>query len=105
MTEAMPFLQKTILLSYDPRPFARALFFSPYIPNSVYACCIVWRRGELPRLFFIMYLTALPGKQKNWSRIVDKRYPLRQVRSLTYILTYRFSALPNRWMSYPMQTL
>ena len=22
MTEAMPFLQKTILLSYDPRPFA-----------------------------------------------------------------------------------
>ena len=21
MTEAMPFLQKTILLSYDPRPF------------------------------------------------------------------------------------
>ncbi len=25
MTEAMPFLQKTILLSYDPRPF-RAVF-------------------------------------------------------------------------------
>ena len=23
MTEAMPFLQKTILLSYDPRPFRR----------------------------------------------------------------------------------
>ena len=23
MTEAMPFLQKTILLSYDPRPFVR----------------------------------------------------------------------------------
>lgn len=22
MTEAMPFLQKTILLSYDPRPFS-----------------------------------------------------------------------------------
>ena len=26
MTEAMPFLQKTILLSYDPRPFP-AVFF------------------------------------------------------------------------------
>ena len=26
MTEAMPFLQKTILLSYDPRPFDRGLF-------------------------------------------------------------------------------
>ena len=28
MTEAMPFLQKTILLSYDPRPFAESLFGS-----------------------------------------------------------------------------
>ena len=28
MTEAMPFLQKAILLSYDPRPFRRELFFS-----------------------------------------------------------------------------
>ena len=27
MTEAMPFLQKTILLSYDPRPFSRGLFY------------------------------------------------------------------------------
>ncbi len=26
MTEAMPFLQKTILLSYDPRPFSQGLF-------------------------------------------------------------------------------
>ena len=26
MTEAMPFLQKAILLSYDPRPFARGIF-------------------------------------------------------------------------------
>lgn len=26
MTEAMPFLQKTILLSYDPRPLPRAFF-------------------------------------------------------------------------------
>ena len=27
MTEAMPFLQKAILLSYDPRPFAEERFF------------------------------------------------------------------------------
>ena len=26
MTEAMPFLQKAILLSYDPRPFAEERF-------------------------------------------------------------------------------
>ena len=26
MTEAMPFLQKAILLSYDPRPLRAALF-------------------------------------------------------------------------------
>lgn len=26
MTEAMPFLQKTILLSYDPRPLCRGIF-------------------------------------------------------------------------------
>lgn len=28
MTEAMPFLQKTILLSYDPRPLLRGIFSS-----------------------------------------------------------------------------
>ncbi len=28
MTEAMPFLQKAILLSYDPRPFGGALVFT-----------------------------------------------------------------------------
>lgn len=31
MTEAMPFLQKTILLSYDPRPLNRGRFFA-FIP-------------------------------------------------------------------------
>lgn len=29
MTEAMPFLQKTILLSYDPRPFPAGSFLVP----------------------------------------------------------------------------
>lgn len=28
MTEAMPFLQKTILLSYDPRPFLLGYFYA-----------------------------------------------------------------------------
>ncbi len=28
MTEAMPFLQKTILLSYDPRPLPGRFFFA-----------------------------------------------------------------------------
>lgn len=28
MTEAMPFLQKAILLSYDPRPFGVGHFFA-----------------------------------------------------------------------------
>ncbi len=28
MTEAMPFLQKAILLSYDPQPFSRGGFVS-----------------------------------------------------------------------------
>ena len=28
MTEAMPFLQKAILLSYDPRPFGGAVFYA-----------------------------------------------------------------------------
>ena len=28
MTEAMPFLQKTILLSYDPRPFFGGVFIT-----------------------------------------------------------------------------
>ena len=28
MTKAMPFLQKVILLSYDPRPFAGGFYFA-----------------------------------------------------------------------------
>lgn len=27
MTKAMPFLQKAILLSYDPRPFSAVIFY------------------------------------------------------------------------------
>ena len=35
MTEAMPFLQKAILLSYAPRPFGPGVFLSHLIPQRV----------------------------------------------------------------------
>ena len=34
MTEAMPFLQKTILLSYDPRPLPRVCFCTQYFERG-----------------------------------------------------------------------
>ena len=34
MTEAMPFLQKTILLSYDPRPFGKGFFPKKLLPSG-----------------------------------------------------------------------
>ena len=37
MTEAMPFLQKTILLSYDPRPFGMGSFLCPPSPGWLLA--------------------------------------------------------------------
>ena len=43
MTEAMPFLQKTILLSYDPRSFIRGavLFMETYMGAWRRACARV----------------------------------------------------------------
>ena len=54
MTEAMPFLQKAILLSYDPLPFPRMIFFmcvipSPIVCRSEYS--IAKRDGEVKPLF------------------------------------------------------
>ena len=46
MTKAMPFLQKAILLSYEPQPFPQALF----------VC--------MPYLFFVL-ISCLFGKQAN----------------------------------------
>ena len=45
MTEAMPFLQKAILLSYAPRPFVRGLLF--YAVESSYAPRPLGRGGIL----------------------------------------------------------
>ena len=38
MTKAMPFLQKVILLSYDPRPFARGILFCWGIGKATAFC-------------------------------------------------------------------
>lgn len=43
MTEAMPFLQKTILLSYDPRPFGGEIFSGRSRGIEVYP-----RQGKSP---------------------------------------------------------
>ncbi len=38
MTEAMPFLQKTILLSYDPRPLCTGFFLFRFVGGSIISC-------------------------------------------------------------------
>ena len=55
MTKAMPFLQKVILLSYDPRPFKRgrivlwsaAVFLIQKSPSALPRCMGKGRRGFL----------------------------------------------------------
>ena len=43
MTEAMLFLQKTILLSYDPRPLPRGFFLVCDKSHFGFVCCAkVW---------------------------------------------------------------
>lgn len=51
MTEAMPFLQKTILLSYDPRPSCRE-FFSPIHrrPCMKPSIAVAWMSPPMTRL-------------------------------------------------------
>ncbi len=48
MTEAMPFLRKIILLSYDPRPFGQGSFH-----NCKYS------------LLFCVYHSAKPNRAEN----------------------------------------
>ena len=48
MTEAMPFLQKTILLSYDPRPFLGTLVFFPFVCHN-----------ELPAAFRFLWVACI----------------------------------------------
>ena len=46
MTEAMPFLQKAILLSYDPRPLCRGLLC------SVVCCNVLFTIDNIDILFW-----------------------------------------------------
>ncbi len=63
MTKAMPFLQKAILLSYDPRPFVRGLFYVQHkkqrAPDHV--------RGAVLREEFLFYLITRQGRCCFWS--------------------------------------
>ena len=69
MTEAMPFLQKAILLSYAPRPFGGGYFFpvapgeSKFIPvrgNPRWSTKIEKTSNPL-RLLVFLYLSMLCG--------------------------------------------
>lgn len=58
MTKAMPFLQKVILLSYDPRPFGRGAFAIVEIHLRMYRIISPGGAGfrrplSSERLFFI----------------------------------------------------
>ena len=48
MTEAMPFLQKAILLSYDPRPFRTGLFYRRRAADKIGITIINVRMGGVP---------------------------------------------------------
>ena len=59
MTEAMPFLQKTILLSYDPRSFRRG-FFLQYRQTAL--SDLRWNGHDQPRRpIFAGCGNSLPG--------------------------------------------
>ena len=60
MTEAMPFLQKAILLSYDPRPFGRGAFL---IANSLDFRYNEKKRGS----------TGRPEKLGGWGGVKEER--------------------------------
>ena len=61
MTEAMPFLQKTILLSYDPRPFN---------PGFVFYCAKVFCDEAGVGFFFIF---VNPLKERTISATTNKK--------------------------------
>ncbi len=42
MTEAMPFLQKAILLSYAPRPFRESFFLVSYLPSTFFTVALMF---------------------------------------------------------------
>lgn len=58
MTKAMPFLQKVILLSYDPRPFALAIFF-PFSPDD-FLCALAGTTKMSFRTFVLIIIFGKP---------------------------------------------
>ena len=49
MTQAMPFLRKIILLSYDPRPFAGGYLFVGKNPETIFSLlqlCVILVDGK-----------------------------------------------------------
>ena len=65
MTEAMPFLQKTILLSYDPRAFAAGAFNVNYAVRPFGFGVIRPPFAEIMRLCAYAPQSTLSSPQKN----------------------------------------
>ena len=70
MTEAMPFLQKAILLSYGPRPLPRG--FVCYLCIWPLTACRPWAHQVTVRL---MRLTS----KEVWDRVCRERSPISRV--------------------------
>ena len=73
MTEAMPFLQKAILLSYDPRPFGRE--FDVFLEDQDYMDSVsmnLLQIGELAGKFSDAYVQKTKP-QMDWRAIKNMR--------------------------------
>ena len=104
MTKAMPFLQKAILLSYDPRRFWRGNFFpaapgeSKFIPDSGNPR---WSTKKSPRLLAGRFFLAAPGESKF---IPDRGNPRWSTKKSPRLLARRFFSGCSRGVEvYPRQ--
>ena len=68
MTEAMPFLQKTILLSYDPRPFPAKPFFlrAHGLKNAIRARFLLSGRRKCSRSAEIVQVLRNPLSTRSY---------------------------------------
>ncbi len=64
MTEAMPFLQKTILLSYDPRPFAGDFYFGLVLGYSTSASSKQRQNKIFRKIHSCLPIQKLPQAEK-----------------------------------------
>ena len=75
MTEAMPFLQKTILLSYDPRPFSEGRFLCTAAAKPCGGEWDMIRCQEIRICRFViweMYFYIWAGKQIECSKRIGR---------------------------------